>query len=369
MKPPGLHRPRGVYGAGSVRQLAPNKYEARAYVGRHPATGKPVYVSRIGKTAGEAQRRANAEVELRRSAGRPTGAVMRDPTIGDAVANYANHLDARVSNGDLAPSSRVPLLYAEQRLEPVFGVPLAQVTPSWVEAWSAGLQHSASTRRKTWDHLRNAIRLARRDGLFIGADPFDTVETKPVPTRNKEPRHATAAQVAAVLAAAPTDSWRAFFTVLAYTGMRTQEARLLTWGAVDWGEGTVTVTRGTTKSEAGHRVVPMLPEVRAALEAHRASTRWPTGDTDPVFVGDRTGRVLAYAMPGKVLARIAPGLNPHAFRHGAVTRMLEAGVSAKVVAETVGHADAGFTLRTYAHAVLEARKDGLGVLSGEANMG
>src|SRR5215212_8663983 len=41
----------------------------------------------------------------------------------------------------------------------------------------------------------------------------------------------------------------------------------------------------------------------------------------------------------------------HSLRHSAATMMLTAGVSAKVVADRLGHFSAGFTLDRYVHAV------------------
>jgi integrase len=39
----------------------------------------------------------------------------------------------------------------------------------------------------------------------------------------------------------------------------------------------------------------------------------------------------------------------HKLRHGHATRLMEAGVSPKVVAERLGHTDVAFTLRVYSH--------------------
>jgi integrase len=39
----------------------------------------------------------------------------------------------------------------------------------------------------------------------------------------------------------------------------------------------------------------------------------------------------------------------HALRHWYASVLLEAGVSIKALSEYLGHADAGFTLRTYTH--------------------
>lgn len=50
-------------------------------------------------------------------------------------------------------------------------------------------------------------------------------------------------------------------------------------------------------------------------------------------------------------AGLRDSLTFHSLRHSAATMMLAAGVSAKVVADRLGHFSAGFTLDRYVHAV------------------
>lgn len=48
----------------------------------------------------------------------------------------------------------------------------------------------------------------------------------------------------------------------------------------------------------------------------------------------------------------------HALRHTAASRWLASGVSLAVVSRLLGHADPGFTLRTYVHALPSDLPDG-----------
>ena len=70
--------------------------------------------------------------------------------------------------------------------------------------------------------------------------------------------------------------WRRIYAIALYTGLRPGELRALTWADVDLTAKTINVNKAidaetgklkTTKSEAGQRVIPILPELFALLEA------------------------------------------------------------------------------------------------------
>lgn len=170
----------------------------------------------------------------------------------------------------------------------------------------------------------------------------------------------TRAELAILLDAIPSD-WRLFFEFLAHTGLRISEAIGLMWENLDLsGERTQVrvreqVYRGKRrrlKSGAGSREIPLSAGMTARLLAHRRDTY--KGPRAPVFPS-KAGTPL---IPGKVRERV---LNPareavgmesvsfHTFRHTCASMLFEAGRNVKQVSEWLGHADAGFTLRTYVH--------------------
>ncbi|WP_218137201.1 hypothetical protein, partial [Vibrio cholerae] len=59
---------------------------------------------------------------------------------------------------------------------------------------------------------------------------------------------------------------------------------------------TITVTGKRNKT----RIVPLLPQVRAALEAYVAEAPWPTDKNEPLFRGVRGGALS----PGVVRAAV-----------------------------------------------------------------
>ena len=59
-----------------------------------------------------------------------------------------------------------------------------------------------------------------------------------------------------------------------------------------------------------------------------------------------------------------PKANLHSLRHSFATRLLEMGVSPKVVQEILGHSTITLTLDTYSHVMPELKKDAVDKLGG-----
>jgi len=77
-----------------------------------------------------------------------------------------------------------------------------------------------------------------------------------------------------------------------------------------------------------------------------------TGDAGRLYSGDLFHKVIwqaAFRAAGLEYRNRADGM--HALRHFYASALLSQGVSIKELAEYLGHADPGFTLRTYTHLV------------------
>lgn len=135
-------------------------------------------------------------------------------------------------------------------------------------------------------------------------------------------------------------------------------------GDVDREAGTIAVRRsmlpdGTskmTKTEAGVRIVPLLPVLRRLLVAwqlkapHTGSSELVIGTADGLPVQARNlRRALEDAKETARLDDTDDRLSWHALRHSFASLLAtDLELPATTLAELVGHADAGFTLRTYA---------------------
>ncbi len=126
-------------------------------------------------------------------------------------------------------------------------------------------------------------------------------------------------------------------------GLRIGEAMGLKGDVLPLGD-TLRVTGKRGKS----RQVPLLPQVRAAIEAYVAACPYPAGREEPLFRGARGGplspALIRRAVQG---ARGRLGLSdrttPHALRHSFATHLLGRGADLRSLQELLGHASLSST--------------------------
>ena len=191
--------------------------------------------------------------------------------------------------------------------------------------------------------------------------------------------------------------WYPIFETFLWSGMRCGELTGLRWCDVDFINNTINInhtlayySKGrksglileihTPKTEAGNRIIPMLPRVKEALLMEKKMQEdlgircndVINGYTDFIFV-NRFGAVFHQGSLNKVLRRLVrdcnleiidanqgidnlelvPAFSCHIMRHTFTTRMCEANINMKVMQDVLGHADAETTMNIYA----EAQKD------------
>ena len=126
-------------------------------------------------------------------------------------------------------------------------------------------------------------------------------------------------------------------------GLRIGEALGLTGAVLPLGE-TISVTGKREKT----RIVPLLPEVRAAIEAYAAQTPWPVARTTPLFRGAKGGPLSPAVVRKSVRAArtrlgLPPRTTPHALRHSFATHLLGRGADLRSLQELLGHASLSST--------------------------
>ena len=161
--------------------------------------------------------------------------------------------------------------------------------------------------------------------------------------------------------ATPAD--RSLVLLLAYTGLRINEALALTIADVDIKQRRIGVSQTWTEDLDGKRVLgpPKTHERRkvpipaflaldlAGLIEDRASTAWLFESARGGHVHDHSwrARVWRYAVHDAGLDGM--GLTPHKLRHTAASAAIAAGADVKVVQLMLGHKDATETLNRYGH--------------------
>lgn len=137
---------------------------------------------------------------------------------------------------------------------------------------------------------------------------------------------------------------------LAFTGLRIDEARFVTWANVNFIKGWITV-RGNPDTGLKHRQtgasrdVPLIPDARSLLTRLR-SERSDEADSAPVMQVAECQRAMDRAAQVVGMARITH----HDLRHLFATRCIESGVDIPTVSRWLGHKDGGaLAMRVYGH--------------------
>jgi integrase len=249
---------------------------------------------------------------------------------------------------------------------------LSEIDPPDVRAfvrWLADREMRTSSVRKNVAPLKALLATAVDDGALrsnpsLGQRIHGSQDARDAP---KPARAMTREELRLVLAAVPDES-RAFFTFLAHSGLRISEALGVCWSDLDLGvTPCVRVRRQlykgslkALKSQHSERDVPLTAAMAATLLAMRATSY--RGDGDATVFATRSGTPLnAHNLRHRVLqpAVRAIGLEWvgfHTFRHTCASLLFAGGKDVKQIQQWLGHADPGFTLRTYVHLL----DDGLG---------
>ena len=180
---------------------------------------------------------------------------------------------------------------------------------------------------------------------------------------------------------APT-SYRLFFNLLAFSGMRKGEALGLEYKDIDFEKSILTINRtsnyhqgfgtytDTPKTKSSYRslyIQPFLLELIKQLQEEQKAVAEKCGDqwveSDRLFI-NWCGKPLNPNVPYKWLqdfleAENIPFKGLHSFRHFVATQALADGVDVKSVSAMLGHSQTSTTLNFYAHAVQQANEKAL----------
>lgn len=253
--------------------------------------------------------------------------------------------------------------------------PLAALRQSQMQAFATGLDLEPSSARTVWSTARSIVRAAVRDRL-IGHDPCLGVK---LPELHIEEFELLLVEEVEGLTDAVPERFQALVEMTAGSGLRQGEVFGLEVRHVDFLRRTVKVEQQLQpvpggglafvklKNRSSYRTVPVGQVVIEALAAHLH--RLPAQEIE---VADHLGRtptmrpakLLFTTDAGKPLhkktfvetvwwpARVAAGVpaaGMHDLRHFYASMLIRAGLSPKVVAKLLGHANPTITLNTYAH--------------------
>jgi integrase len=280
---------------------------------------------------------------------------LRESTIADYTWQLSNHL--------------LPFFHRHR---------LRQITVAEVDRYRAFKVReqvlSAESINKTITRLRQILAVAEERDLIPHNPVRVNTRNRKLKAKRKRPVYLESAeQIAAMIDAAAeldakpqarTAGRRTLIATLVYAGLRIGEATALTWRDIDLANGRISV--GDSKTEAGIRLVDILPALRDELLSHRQTNAeaGPDALVFPTSSGSRRDKdnarervirpVVVHA--DTLLAQrghrpLPEGVTAHKLRHTFASILFVRGEDPPYVMAQLGHTDPAFTLRVYAHAM------------------
>jgi len=193
--------------------------------------------------------------------------------------------------------------------------------------------------------IKEVLRLAKAFFNDMGVVPNPVASFKVPKIQQRERPFWTLEEIARILTKAPSTGDRLFWALMAYAGLRSQEAMDLEWGDISLDNNQLTVRNGKGNKA---RVIPIHSVILAELAKFPQSER--TGMVVNVQPKTAFGRL-------KLLKRILAGeefqvpgpVTLHRFRHSFASNLIRNGANVKSVQLLMGHANINITLDTYGH--------------------
>lgn len=231
------------------------------------------------------------------------------------------------------------------------GLSIRNVTARHCEVWLT--ERGKTIAPQTFAHelsiMRAVFRYAMEQGLILYNPATGIKRRRIVP---KKPAVPTREQFQSIVSAIRTESQGKgkdgadLAELLAYSGMRLNEARSLRWREVNFSRGVFTVTGGElgTKNYE-QRTVPLSDGMHVLLE--RIKRERGKVSPDALVVRNATARkCIETACHNLGLS----SFHHHSLRHYFATCAIESGVDIPTVAHWLGHKDGGALLmKTYSH--------------------
>lgn len=378
---------RAAQGAGTIRKKTVTRsgksytyWEARITTGRDPGTGRQIQKSFTGKTQKEVREKLQAAaVSLN------TGTYTEPSRL--TVGGWLD-IWAREYLGGVKPSTAdIYTRHIKNHIKPALGaVKLAELHPHMVQGFINGLNGlSVGTVRLSCRVLHAALEKAV-DLDYIPKNPASKCTLPKVERAEIVPLDDE--QAAALLNAAKESEMEHIITVALFTGLRLSEILGLTWDAVDFKRGTITVNKQLSRStfrengpfsspKSGKaRTITAAASAMASLKRQKvrqAEMRLKAGPVwnspyNLVFTTEGGGIYghsrVKYYFPGILAAAGLEGVRFHDLRHTYAVNAIRAGDDIKTIQCNLGHATAAFTLDRYGHFTETMKQDSAARMEG-----
>lgn len=373
-----MSKAKAAQGAGTIRQRANGKWEARVVTGINPGTGKPIRRSIYADTQREVRRQMTA---ILRELDRGTYQTPNRITVSEWMQEWLTTFCAGKvkpltlqSYGGIIINHINPAIGAIE-LQAVKGTHIQRLYNSMTKAGLSG-----KTVKNVSAVLHKALSVALKQGI-LQANPCDAAELPKVEHHEITPL--TDEEIPRFLAAIDGSPMRNAYALCLFAGLREGECLGLSWKQVDFEKGRIVVSQQLQREKVKGGTYYIAPSTKSGkprtiepppiafeyLRAERvkqlenrlkAGPVWNNSD-DLVFTDEAGGHYAIHTFYKRfksIAASIGrPDARPHDLRHTAATVAIASGADIKSVQDLLGHATASFTLNVYAHTSEQMMKD------------
>lgn len=165
--------------------------------------------------------------------------------------------------------------------------------------------------------------------------------------------------------------YRALFTLLYATGMRSGEALALSWKDVDFEANTISITKTVSTKIVGQKYVVLTPKTQSSIRTIRAPqkalerlleyreqvislpqyspTAFVFGIDKPIPNTTLQKAKHKYYLLAHDLDETLPEIRIHSFRHSCASALISSGATIVYISKYLGHSSTKETLDTYSH--------------------
>ena len=370
---------RAAQGAGTIRKKTVVRkgkeytyWEARITTGRDPGTGRQVQRSFTGKTQKEVREKMQAAAVAVNTGSYVTPQKM---TVGQWLDTWAaGYLGAAKPATVTIYKNNI-----KNHIKPALGaVGLSDLHPHMVQTFINGLELSPASVRLAYKVLHMALEKAVKLE-YIPKNPATGSELPKL--EQKEIHPLDDQQVAELLNAAKGGDIEYLIIAALFTGCRLSELLGLTWDAVNFKQGTITINKQLARPEhrgatpfispknGKPRTISPATSVMATLKRQqrrqieqqlKAGPLWdnPYHVVFSTEIGEPLDQWKAERGFSAVLdAAGLVGVRFHDLRHTYAVNAIRAGDDIKTIQGNLGHASAAFTLDRYGHFTERMKQD------------
>lgn len=377
---------RAAQGAGTIRKKTVVRkgkeytyWEARITTGRDPGTGRQVQRSFTGRTQKEVRQKLQAAAVAVNTG---TYIAPQKMTVGQWMDTWA----ADYLGGAKPATVTIYKNNIKNHIKPALGaVALSDLRPHMVQTFINGLELSPASVRLAYKVLHMALEKAVKLE-YIPKNPAAGSELPKL--EQKEIHPLDDQQVALLLKTAKGGDMEYLITVALFTGCRLSELLGLTWDAVDFKQGTITINKQLARPEhrgatpflspknGKTRTITPASSVMTALKNQKRRQMKQQLKVGPLWdnqyhmvftteIGEPLDQWKAEKGFSAVLdAAGLVGVRFHDLRHTYAVNAIRAGDDIKTIQGNLGHASAAFTLDRYGHFTERMKQDSAARMEG-----